>query len=919
MNALIFNSSWPPAACVLLAFAAAAATYFLYKRETQCSSHSVAKALPWLRSIAVGMLTFMLAGPTLRQTLTIGTPTKLSLFVDCSQSMGTADREMETVRKLSIARNLRWLNTSAEFSSDEKVAESLSRACRMVRAAMNGPLIGEDNLHKATTEFLSDLVDARKHSEKGTFSAAELKGIDQALLTPLRQFVARKQRTPGYANGPPKELIGFLDTADRWQQAATQKVTSAAIAEAGGDRKVAAVLERLDETSRLERIRTILLDGGNDSMIGRLSKSFEIELLSLTNDSSRVLWRSAENPDASSCVFPKPDSTSTNIGSAIFDRLNGVSSASKNSSTAAQSQPRAAAILFTDGRHNAQGSPVEVAKRLGDAGIPIYCIGVGSNVRPVDLAVSDIEAPDTVFYEDRVSGSITIKDDMVPGQSFKLEITSAGRVLWRKELITSQRGALKIPFDFPIKELVSLSLTDVKIRHSVLPIALKASLTVLPQEREIRNNTADFLVRATTGRRRMLLIDGRPRWETRYIKNLYERDPQWSVNWLFADSGSSLLMQRGTLPGSFPSDESLLNEYDIIILGDLSSSTLSDSELTWIYNFVTKRGGGLLLIDGQRRALSGYDQTTLSQLLPVAFPDPKLGATESPAEALLLTEAGQRANTLKLDPDAQNSEDTWSGLAAPRRVTRTVALPGSEVLVEAKTSSDRIPALVTRRQGAGNVAYMAFDESWRWRSGVAGKFQERFWSQLVNSIADPTFSSSNDKVSLDTDAFRYSPGSTAIIRARTKSSKQKESLKGSIWRDGLKVGSVELFADPARHDVFSGKTAPLEIGAYDFGLDEGSDEPGSGLKVRFEVQAEEKGELAELTLDETLLTQIAKVSRGHYLREENTSALFELVHPLETAQIVTTETPISQGFPWFAAIISLLSIEWMLRKRAGLI
>jgi uncharacterized membrane protein len=919
MNTLVFNGSWHAAACFLLALAAAAAVLVFYRRETRHNRHALAKALPWLRACSVFLLVLMLSSPTLRQTRTLGSPSKLSVFVDCSQSMGTADREMETVRKLALARNLQWLDSPSELTSSGTVAELLSTACRLTRSALNTPQIDDELLRKTSTAFLSQLTAARKHAEDGSFSAAELKAVDQTLLTPLGQFAARKQRTPAPMASPPKEFMALLDAADRWQRTATQKVEAAAITQAGGARKVAAALERVSEASRLERVRAMLLDGGREGMLSRLAKNFDIELLGLTDAGVRLLWRSADALDASACVFPGPESTSTNIGSAILERLTGASSHSKTAPATSAGQSRSAAILFTDGRHNAQGSPVDAAKRLMDAGVPLYCIGVGSSVRPADLAISDVEAPGTVFFEDRVSGWITIKDDITPGQPFEVDITSAGKTLWKKSMTTSQQGPLKVPFDFEIKGLVSASLANSHARHSVVPLACKASVTVLPQEHEPRNNTSDFLVRATTVKRRLLLLDGRPRWETRYIRNLYERDPQWTVNCLLVDAPGAPPMQRGTVPGSFPSEATLLDEYDMVILGDLANGILSDAELTWLCNFVTKRGGGLLLLDGQRHELAGYAQTPLSELLPVAFPQNGRGDSEAVAEALLLTDSGRRTAALKLDADAQNPDETWSGLPAPRRLSRAIPLPGSDVLIEAQTSSGRLPALVTRRQGAGNVAYMAFDESWRWRTGVAGKFQERFWSQLVNSIADPVFASSNDEISLDTDAFRYAPGATALIRARTKKSRPEDAIKGSVWRNGVKVGSLDLVADPSRKGVFTGKTAPLEAGVYDFGLDEARGASGADLKIRFEVQSEEKGELAELTLDETLLNQMADASHGHYLREENAKALFELLHPLETGQVVTWETPLAQGYPWFCVVILLLSIEWMLRKRVGLV
>jgi len=46
---------------------------------------------------------------------------------------------------------------------------------------------------------------------------------------------------------------------------------------------------------------------------------------------------------------------------------------------------------------------------------------------PNDLAVMDVIAPQTVFFEDRVRGEVTLKDDMPPGQAFLLKIEEGGQ------------------------------------------------------------------------------------------------------------------------------------------------------------------------------------------------------------------------------------------------------------------------------------------------------------------------------------------------------------------------------------------------------------------------------------------------------------------------------------------------------------
>ena len=95
----------------------------------------------------------------------------------------------------------------------------------------------------------------------------------------------------------------------------------------------------------------------------------------------------------------------------------------------------------------------------------------------------------------------------------------------------------------------------------------------------------------------------------------------------------------------------------------------------------------------------------------------------------------------------------------------------------------------------------------------------------------------------------------------------------------------------------------------------------SAFKARsqFIVEANETDELAQTSANYELLEQMSEVSGGTFLREEEISRLPELLSPLSHGRVIESETILWQSYWWFAMIIALLTLEWILRKRVGLL
>ncbi|MEI6535575.1 MAG: hypothetical protein WCN98_09570, partial [Verrucomicrobiaceae bacterium] len=537
----------------------------------------------------------------------------------------------------------------------------------------------------------------------------------------------------------------------------------------------------------------------------------------------------------------------------------------------------------------------------------------GSEVPPTDLALLNIMVPEAVFAEDRAEGQLLIQDTMPADLPALASIMYQNKILWQQTFTTTGAGARRLEFDFPVKAIADAG--DLKQTLRLLNAKVEVTGPDASKDKIADNNSRVFSIHLITRKRRVLILDGRPRWETRYVNNHFTRDERWQVTTAFDDFTTSATSE---IQKAFPKTREDLMSFDLIVLGDLRPDALHEEQQAMINDFVEKRGGGIILIDGRRDHLHAWSQSKAASILPVAWtgkpsPDVPMG--------LGLTTEGRNMEALRLSDSASANPAVWEKLPRVNWSASVTSLPDATVLA-VTSSPDKSPAIVWRRLGAGSVLWLGTDELWRWRYEVADQHHERFWMQLAAWVAAPPFLVENSRVSLGTDRLRYQEGETAEIRVRVRDEKggivSDAKPRAHVLRNGIEIASLELDPDPAHGGVFRATSGALPSGDYNITVSEG-DAPANDVRLAFRVESQANQEWGQLNMNRPLLESMARRSGGRFLRENDLSQLPDLLQAIDHQETRVRETLLWSSWWWFGLVITLLTVEWLLRKRWRLV
>ncbi len=908
---LRWAGDWPWGAGVAAAIVLGAIAIVLYRRDVAGTGRWLRFLLPLLRGLAVVLIVLMLSGPVLHHRSVVGTLARLIVCIDASESMQLTDSAMESGRKISIARRLGLLDGNQASLDLPTASEKLADARGLVAglAALEAP--DSTVIQKLRTDFAARIGEAEAAFAKTGRDNEILNRLREELVKPANELAGRKLDAVDDRTRTAADLSKLGDAAGRW----SRDVSDLFQRQLDSDPALAplkAALAKFDGMPRWQRLQGMLMEGKLEQRIlETLAHQHDVQVVLMENGDVKSFWQPG-NIDAAKTptALPKPEGQSTNLTSGLKFAVGDESKAE-----------RGAVIVFSDGQHNSGEGPLDTARILAGRKMPVYTVGIGSQMPPRDLAVIAATLPEAVFFEDRLRGEVMLREEVASGLPFTLTVKDGNKVVWEKQLVTEGKALRKVPFEFAIKDIADAKLKQQTQGYETLGAAMEltASVSGLEGDREVANNSIPLRFRAVTQKRRILILDGRPRWETRYLKNLFERDEKWDVNTVIAGSSNEPGFIRGDKPGTFPNEQKLLDAYDLVIFGEVPKQHLKDDEQRWLADFVGKRGAAMLIIDGARGVLREYRDTPLAALFPVESTGEGI---RSGIVSLRTTERAQGVGAFSMTTDLATNSDTWQKLPAPHYLASIKALPGAEVYLEADMGAIKVPAAVLRPFGAGRVYYHSFDDSWRWRYEVADQYHVKFWNQLASFVAEPPFAARDKFVALDAGQLTYNPGDNAAFRVRLRDGEGKPVTDAAVFavlfRDGQKVATISL--SPDEGGLYRGKSAGLEPGNYEMAV-ESAVVPDGQLKARtqFKVAARESAEKTLLSVNEELLRQISVASGGQYYREEQCDALVASLKGLSDGRIEERDSVLWQDWPWFAAIVGLLTTEWILRKRAGML
>ena len=655
-----------------------------------------------------------------------------------------------------------------------------------------------------------------------------------------------------------------------------------------------------------------------------LASRFDVEIRTFAES-----WSAATSAELTS---GQPHGDSTNLAAAIAGAL-------------ASDRPQGQAILLiSDGVHNAPGGIAPLLETLRTAkamDAPLYTTTVGGDSTLRDLEISVTRPQELAFVGQRVPIPVTLRQRGRLTDRVEVALLHEGQEIAREKTPLAADGKATLRFNVSQNEN-GLYRYDVRVE----PDAAEATAA---------NNTASFLLRVIDNPIRVLLLEGKPYWDGKFLVRTLAADPSLELDAIVRVTENRFLMRslrldRTTRSAAFeqagnaalPGNEALhtlrvesstilrdplerlegpegLATYQLVVLGRDAEVYLTPHVLERLRTWISRDGGSLICYRGTPVAQVPAE---LARLMPVRW-----SHARETRFRMKLTERGSDLSWLK--PADSGDEDYFSRLPS-LATTAPAEQPKPLSVVLARSEAEAGSAVVTYQSyGTGRVVAVEGSGMWRW-AFLSPQYQQHdqvyasMWQSLLRWLISSVGLVPGRDLVLRTDKVTYASGesvSASLLRREDSAAPKtlEVELAGEDGGSSAKYPAVPLGDEPGVYRVPFGT---LPEGRYRASVvfPEGQKADNSTTTVAFDVRAN-MAEQLDVQARPDLMARIAEQTGGAVLAHgESASLAQEFREHLARSRPERVQRITAWDRWWIlTGVLVVWSTAWGLRRSAGLV
>ncbi|MEO8260216.1 MAG: glutamine amidotransferase [Acidobacteriota bacterium] len=635
--------------------------------------------------------------------------------------------------------------------------------------------------------------------------------------------------------------------------------------------------------------------GADGPLLNALSKKFVLRFFRFSSTADRL--------KATSDL--KYEGTTTRLGGALDrsrDELAGL--------------PLAGLVMISDGADTSDAALDESIASLKARSIPVFTVGVGQERFAKDIQVTRVETPRAVLKGTSLDVNVVITQTGYAGATVALNVEDEGRIVGTQEVTLPPDGES----------------STVRVRFTAAdagPRNFRISVPGQAGEQVTQNNARTALIEVNDKREQILYFEGEPRPEPKFILRAVEDDKNLQVV-LLQRTAENKYYRRGVdsgdvLEAGFPKTRDELFAYRALILGSVEAASFSPDQLRMIADFVSKRGGGLLMLGGRRAfAEGGWAGTPVGEVLPVLLesqPTPNYFSELSARP----TPAGRISPVTQIGADEAASDKRWLDFPPVTTVNPVNRVkPGATILLSAldNRKQDQV-VLAFQRYGRGKALAMPIQDSWLWRMNakipVTDTTYATFWRRLGRWLVDDV----PDKVMLTMTQDRVDPGQPMKLTAEVVDAQfggvNDARVVATITSPKGTTTEVPLEWTVEHDGEYRSSVVPDEEGLYTIRVAASRDAKDLGSDTAYVRASAADSEYFDATMRAPLLKRIAEETGGRFYTPATAATLPEAISYSGRGVTVVEERDLWDMPAILLLLIGLTGGEWAYRRARGLI